>query len=52
MIWHDESMPDVPVSGKHTFPKNSLKKRMYAVKAYLAAGNVKRETHLLITIEI
>ncbi|CAC5411930.1 unnamed protein product [Mytilus coruscus] len=52
MIYHDESMPDVPVAGKHTFPKNSLKKRMYAVKAYLAAGTPPQFTNLPASLSI
>ncbi|CAG2193586.1 unnamed protein product [Mytilus edulis] len=52
MIWHDESMPDVPVFGKHTFPKNSLRKRMYAVKAYLAAGTPPQFTNLPASLSI
>jgi hypothetical protein len=38
MIFHDKTMPQVDVGGTHTFTKDSIKDRMYAVRAYLSPG--------------
>lgn len=39
-------MPDVHVGGKHTFPKDDKKDRMYAVKAHLAPGRFCRFVYM------